>query len=171
MDANGVYIDSGATVGESFTFGNCAFRYGEVTAQGGALLTVRNSQNLSISSASFPVLPAEPGSNVSKPVNQGSLEFLAWDGPYGGPSHENDPYGRVSWEGGGLPPVQNLFIAYSAGQISLDWDYSEPVDHFNIYRAADPAGTFTLHSTSASTSWWEAVPGSFYFYRVTAVGP
>lgn len=163
MDANGVYIDSGATVGESFTFGNCVFRNGEVSAQGGALLTVRNSQNLSISSASFPVLPAEPGSNVSKPVNQGSLEFLAWDGPYGGPSHENDPYGRVSWEGGGLPPVQNLFIAYSAGQISLDWDYSEPVDHFNIYRAADPAGTFTLHSTSASTSWWEAVPGSFYF--------
>ena len=171
MDANGVHIDSGANVGESFTFGNCVFRNGEVTPQGGALLTVRNSQNLSITGASFPVLPAEPGSNVSKPLNQGSLEFLAWDGPYGGPSHENDPYGRVSWEGGGLPPVQNLFIAYSAGQISLDWDYSETFDHFNIYRSADPAGTFTLHSTSASTSWSEAVPGSFYFYRVTAVGP
>ncbi|MDD4224736.1 MAG: hypothetical protein PHD87_09180 [Candidatus Cloacimonetes bacterium] len=172
MDANGVYIDSGATVGESFTFGNCVFRYGEVTAQGGALLTVRNSQNLSITGASFPILP-DPltGRNVSKPLNQGSLEFLDWSGDFGGAGYENDPYGRVSWEGGGLPPVQNLSIAYSGGQISLDWDYSETVDHFNIYRAADPAGTFTLHSSSATTSWSEAVPGPLYFYRVTAVGP
>jgi hypothetical protein len=167
MDINGLLIDTDATVGESYTFGNCVFRYGE---EGGALLTVKNSQDLIISGASFPVLP-DPltGCNVSKPLNQGSLEFLNWSGSYGGPAYENDPYNRITWEGSNLPPVENLAIDISGGLAVLQWSYPQTVSHFNIWHCGDPYGTFLLRGTATSTNWSEFVSGPMNFYRVTAV--
>ena len=76
----------------------------------------------------------------------------------------------ITWQP--LPAVTNLIIQYNAGNIELNWSYSEPVDNFYIYRDTDPYFTPSYGTPYASvagttTNWSEAAAGTKYFYIVT----
>ncbi len=96
MNTNGVYISPGALIDASYTFNNCTFQNG---ISGGVLLTLDNSQTLSISNAVFPSNTWSGLNNVSKTVNEGSVSIISSTGGFAGPGFENDTYGLISWTG------------------------------------------------------------------------
>jgi hypothetical protein len=173
MDIHGVNVKNGAIVTTLYDFDYCTFRSGDNSDPAAALLTINNPQNLTITGALFPNLPSPAAWNVAKTINQGSVILENWSGDYGGPAYENDPFARISWEGGGTPVISDLNISYiqDGSQIRLDWTYPLPVTEFRIYRGATPDGAFTQIGTTTNNYWSQPVPGNHYFYRVTAVVP
>ncbi|MFO8144575.1 MAG: hypothetical protein R6T89_02415, partial [Candidatus Syntrophosphaera sp.] len=168
MNSNGVYVKNGALVSTTNPLDNCTFRLG---ASGGRLLRIDNNQSFTVTGAAFPANTWGGAYNVNKSLNQGSVYFADWSGDFGGPSYEQDSYGRLFWEGTGIPAVADLTISYVAPNIVLDWSYPLTATQYKIYRSADPFGTFTYVGSTTNTTWSQPVPGDIYFYRVTAVMP
>lgn len=168
MNVNGVYIKNGATVDPDDPMDNCTFRLG---ASGGRLLRIDNNQSFTITGAQFPANTWGGAYNVTKNLSLGSVYFAGWSGDFGGPTYEQDPYGRLFWEGTGIPPVADLTISYVPPNIVLDWSYPLTATQYKIYRSADPFGIFTYVGSTTNTTWSQPVPGDIYFYRVTAVMP
>lgn len=168
MNANGVYIQSGAIVDTDAAFNHCTFQNG---ASGGYLLRVDNAQNLTLNGVIFPANNWSGAGNVKKTVNSGNLTFIAYSGGFSGPAYENDPYNRINWQASGIMPVQNLQLTLQSGAspILLTWEYPYPYTSFKIYGANSPDGTFSLIGTSTGLSWSGSAASAKRFYRVTAI--
>ncbi|NCA86881.1 MAG: T9SS type A sorting domain-containing protein, partial [Clostridia bacterium] len=90
------YIDplivrAGATIAEPNPFSYCKFRYSSNVG----MLRIDNSQDLTIHNVEF--LQPATGFNVSKSVDNGSLQFIDFYGDFAGSAFENDPYNRIFW--------------------------------------------------------------------------
>lgn len=74
-----------------------------------------------------------------------------------------------------LPPeIKNITSTNNLPRaITLSWEPSSLSDfnHYNIYRASTPNGTFQYHVKLESTSFTDKITedGKFYFYKITAV--
>ncbi len=118
MDADGINVQSGATINTTNRFINGTFTNG---TSGGTMLTVDNNQDFSsaglgtISGVSFPTNPGGTSYNVTKNVDQGNFDFVDASGTFQGASYENDTYSRIGW-------------TYSSSEVtwtganSSDWD-------------------------------------------------
>ncbi|MFO8144576.1 MAG: C25 family cysteine peptidase [Candidatus Syntrophosphaera sp.] len=170
MNANGVYVKNGALVSTTYPLDNCTFRLG---ASGGRLLWINNNQSFTVNGAMFPTNTWGGAYNVSKTANSGSVYFANWSGDFGGPAYEQDTYGRIFWEGTGIPTISDLSISYipASNLIRLDWTYPLTATEYKIYRSATPDGTFLYEDSTTNHYWTQTVPGDIYFYRVTAVMP
>jgi hypothetical protein len=94
MDANGIFIKSGAIVDPDHAFNHCSFAHG---APGGVLMTISNNQHLNSLGAHFPANNWGGSHNVRKTNNAGSITFNAVSGDFAGPAFEDDIHGRVHW--------------------------------------------------------------------------
>ncbi|MDP1622422.1 MAG: T9SS type A sorting domain-containing protein [Bacteroidales bacterium] len=88
---NAITVNATATVDLANPFDYCTFRYGG----SGGMLTLNNSQDLTIRNAIF-LMPAS-GYNVSKGVNAGNVVMKDASGDFSGELYENDFYLRVQW--------------------------------------------------------------------------
>lgn len=165
MNTDGLYIKNGALVSETNSLNYCKFQMG---ISGGTLLTVDNSQDLTVTGAIF--VPYTGGYNVSKTVNQGTVTFVDYSGDLSGEDYENDPFSRIFW-GTDLQPVSAPVITYDPLDelVWLHWVYPLPFDRFNIYSSSSPDGPFTLAGTTTLTNWSDAEILNKRFYRVTVV--
>lgn len=74
-----------------------------------------------------------------------------------------------------LPPeIKNIVATNNLPRaISITWAPSEISDlsHYNIYRSANPNGSFEYHVKLESTNFTDTITedGKFYFYKITAV--
>jgi hypothetical protein len=102
MDANGLWVATGATVEEPFTFHGCTFRYG---AGGGTLLRLDNSQVMTVRNAVFPSNAGGTASNVRKSVAAGRADFVHATGIFAGEAYDNDVSNLVNWYTGNLTQV------------------------------------------------------------------
>jgi len=92
--SNGVYINSTAIVDTLNAFKYCTFRHGY---PGGHLLTISNSQSLSILGASFQDDSGDTVYNVYKTNNSGRIRLISALGDHAGSGFERDLYNRVDW--------------------------------------------------------------------------
>ena len=102
MDANGLWVATGAAVEEPFTFHGCTFRYG---AGGGTLLRLDNSQVMTVRNAVFPSNAGGTASNVRKSVAAGRADFVHATGIFAGEAYDNDVSNLVNWYTGNLTQV------------------------------------------------------------------
>ncbi len=169
LGTSGVNVQSGATVSTAYPFSYCTFRYG---ITGGTLLTLNNAQSLTVNNTSFTTNAGGGAHNAAKTSNQGTVVFDPYAGAFSGAAYENDPDSRLFW-GTGIQKVPTPVITYddNQNQIWLDWVYPIPFTSFKIYRSLSPLGPWSSHGTSTTTSWHETLPGPYYLYRVTAIGP
>ncbi len=91
---NGLNVKQGAFVDLPDPFKGCMFMSG---IAGGTLLTINNSQNLSIQDAVFPANIWTGLYNVSKTNDQGQVYFIDFSGAFSGEMYEQDVYGRIHW--------------------------------------------------------------------------
>jgi|GEM_PF-4529759 len=145
--ANGVQIMSGATIDPVHPLNNCTFRYGKA---GGTLLTINNSQTLTIDGAEFYTGGSE-NYNVAKTVNAGEITFTNFGGDFADKAHENDQYGRIHWfipELTVLPANQN--VSGISGSTTFDvtsntsWTISETVPWLTV-DVANGSGNYVLN--------------------------
>ena len=92
LGMNGVNVMPNATVDPNFSFNNCIFRYG---TDFGVLLTLDNSDNLLIDSATF--IAGEAMGNVKKTVDAGVVNLVNAVGTFAGEEHDFDVFERVIW--------------------------------------------------------------------------
>jgi M6 family metalloprotease-like protein len=91
---NGVNINSTAIVDTLNAFKYCTFRH---CYPGGQLLTISNSQSLSILGASFQDDSGDTVYNVYKTNNSGRIRLISALGDHAGTGFERDLYNRVDW--------------------------------------------------------------------------
>ena len=165
MGSNGINVKPGALVDSENSFSNCRFQYG---ITGGTLLTLDNSQALTVGEAVFPANSWGGAYNVAKNVIMGTVNMLNASGDFAGESFDLDNANRISWLA--LPQVPTPTINYinATNRIQLSWTYPVSVTQFRIYRSSSPEGPWESAGTSTTTTWSQVVPGSEYFYKVTA---
>lgn len=94
MTTNGVNVMSGAWVDPAHAFRGCVFQDGQSL---GSLLTINNSQTLTIRNAVFPTNTWAGSYNVAKGLNAGQVYFVNYSGAFAGEDFDNDAFGRVTW--------------------------------------------------------------------------
>jgi len=109
---NGVYVMSGGLIDPDHPLSYCTFRYGYSS---GTLLRLDNAQNLVIDHAYFPS-GATSFYNVSKTVNQGTVQFTGETGDWAGSLHENDLYFRINWSAD-VPQIQVNPATFNFGEV------------------------------------------------------
>lgn len=95
MDANGLNCKTGSLVNATNDFDFCTFKNGYNGT--GTLLKIDNSQALNVEGAAFPVDATTTSNNVTKSLNQGTVNFTGATGARSGPAFESDPFGRIFW--------------------------------------------------------------------------
>lgn len=170
LNGNGLKLSLGSWAEGNYALPNCVFSDG---AFGGTLLWIDSEQNIMFANNSFPTHAGSNAKNVYKSRDAGHVRFSGWDGAFGGPGFENDPHNRIWWEGGGIPPVENLTLSRDpqSNLFMLNWDYPFSSASFVVERATTPDGPWFEAGSTTTHSWGHAVPGNSNFYRVTAVMP
>ncbi len=102
MSGDGLNIQSGALVDPALPLNNSIFHNG---AAGSTLLTINNSQTLTIDGVAFIATPGHELYNVSKNQNIGEVTFTSFSDNFAGKAYENDPFNRIHW---GDEPLNNL---------------------------------------------------------------
>ncbi len=90
----GVNVTAGAIIDPAFPFKGCRFQYG---AAGGTLLTIDNSQVLTIRNANFPPNTWSGSYNVTKNTNTGHVYFVDFIGSFSGEDFDNDAFNLIDW--------------------------------------------------------------------------
>jgi len=166
MTANGVYVWDGGLIDRNLSFNYCTFQNGFVGY--GTLLYINNDDDVTITCANFPD-DSSTDYNVAKTYDQGTISMITATGIFAGYDNELDSYNRIDWDG--LAPIDDITIYYDVldNKIVLQWAYTTPVDHFNIYRSTDPYD-FSIGDVFVTDEHWYSEPatGTQYFYRVTA---
>jgi len=90
----GLYVKQGAAVDQAHAFTGCNFFEGSA---GGTLLTLDNSQTLTIRNTLFPTNTWGGASNVKKSMNMGLVYFVDYSGSFSGEDYDDDPYSRLLW--------------------------------------------------------------------------
>jgi M6 family metalloprotease-like protein len=163
--ANSFNIADGAIVDPTYSLNYCTFQNG---VSGGVILRINNSQDITITGASFPI--SQSGYNVGKTADQGSVTFVNATGVFAGENFDYDNYNRINWTTG-IAGITSINISYADGNAVLTWTSEPAHDNFIIYRSASPDGTFTQVGTSTTYTWSEPALGERWFYRVTAYQP
>jgi hypothetical protein len=124
MDASGVNIKPSAFIDDGSKFWDCTFRNG---AAGGTLLTIDNSLEMVLDNVTFVSSSLNALYNVTKNVDNGTIQFTNSSGNFDGPDYENDPYNRIDWVGFTAPAVTTDAItnigettATSGGNVTAD---------------------------------------------------
>ena len=102
MDSYGVNVKDGAIVDLINPFSHCVFREG---VSGGTLLTIDNEQTILAVEADFPSNTWSGGSNVSKNLDQGTVNFQNATGMWSGEMYDYDPFNRILWTSTFLPDL------------------------------------------------------------------
>ncbi|MCB5270347.1 MAG: M6 family metalloprotease domain-containing protein [Candidatus Cloacimonetes bacterium] len=169
MNSDGVNVKNGATVDLAHAFDYCSFQNGATSSK---LLTVNNSQDITIDHASFPILGASGSYNLSKTQNQGTVTLTNSSGDFSGAAYEWDPNNRIFWGGESAAPITDLQIeVLGAANIRLWWSYAGPFTQFRIYSSDTPDGTFTLKASTDNMYWVGASANPRAFYKVAVVAP
>lgn len=95
LNNQGVCADSSAIIDNSAPFDYCTFQYGQ---SGCTLLTINNTQTLTITGLNFPLDSGETY-NVAKQADYGNLTLNSAVGSFAGPINEDDVYNRIYWSG------------------------------------------------------------------------
>jgi len=95
LRGDGVCVDNSATVDVTAPFDYCSFYNGET---GATLLTINNTQDLTITGLNFPMNSGE-NHNVAKQADYGTLTLNAAIGSFARPIYEDDIYDRIYWDG------------------------------------------------------------------------
>jgi hypothetical protein len=84
--------------------------------------------------------------------------------PLGGYAPKDTPYRELPSN------VNDLVIHVQGSNLILTWSASDNADSYNIYRASDPFGIFSLLQSTSDTTYTDvgAAAASKYFYRVRA---
>lgn len=90
----GVNVLSDGLIDPAHAFEGCTFQDG---LPGGSLLTISNSQVITIRNAVFPANTWSGSSNVYKSINAGHVYFADYSGGFSGESFDNDLYNRIDW--------------------------------------------------------------------------
>ena len=98
MNIFGINITSDGLVDETFPFNNCTFSSGQT---GGTYLTIDSDQSLTADGVIFSPNTWGGNSNVRKTVDQGEITFTNFSGDFSGEAYDDDPFGRIHWDGGG----------------------------------------------------------------------
>jgi len=106
----GVNVKTGALVDATHSFHNCTFQYSPAT---GTLLTINNNQTLTINTANFPANTWSGSYNVSKTVNQGTVNFTSPTGIFAGEDYDNDTYNRITWPVAAMPDLSITAFSYA----------------------------------------------------------
>jgi len=96
LESNGLAINPTAVIDPLHPLNYCTFRNGRA---GGALITIANSQVVTIDGAEFPPNSWGGTYNVSKQNDAGQITFSNVEGVFVGDTYEEDPYNRVDWPG------------------------------------------------------------------------
>lgn len=110
--SSGINIMDGALIDPAHAFAYCTFRYGYSS---GSLMTIDNAQSLTIDHASFPS-GATSFYNVSKTLDQGTVQFTNETGDWAGSGHENDMYSRLNWSSD-VPEIQVNPPLFNFGEV------------------------------------------------------
>ncbi|MFZ4523013.1 MAG: GEVED domain-containing protein [Bacteroidales bacterium] len=94
MGLNGISVEAGGIVDPAHTFYNCSFQDG---IAGGTLLTLNNSQVMTIRNAAFPTNTWTGTSNVTKIPNTGHVYFVDFTGGFSGETFDADANNLVDW--------------------------------------------------------------------------
>ncbi len=94
FEGSGIYIAPGATIDPAHPFNHCTFTEGSTN---GVLLTINNSQTLTIDGANFPNNTWSGLYNVSKTANNGQITFTNFTGDFTGSEFDYDPNNRIFW--------------------------------------------------------------------------
>ncbi|MBM4403127.1 MAG: hypothetical protein FJ042_01880 [Candidatus Cloacimonetes bacterium] len=169
ISINGVNVKSGAIVDINYPFDNCVFRNGPSASR---LLTINNSQTLTINYASFPVLGIVGSYNVSKTQNEGRVTFTNYSGDFSGATYEQDTHNRIDWAPFGVPPITDLQIERQApNNIRIWWTYAHPFTQFIIYAADSPDGSFIQVGSTTNMYWAGPSADTIKFYQVRVSYP
>jgi hypothetical protein len=94
MGAGGISVNAGGTIDPAHAFRNCTFRDG---ISAGTLLTINNSQTLTVRNAAFPTNAGAGASNVTKTLNSGRVYFVDFTGGFSGEGFDNDTWNLLDW--------------------------------------------------------------------------
>jgi len=103
----GVNIKTGAFLDALYSLNNCTFQNGET---GGSLLTIDNSQTVSIDGAEFYAGSRDAIFNVTKTVDAGEITFTNSSGLFDGPDYEDDIHDRIHWSDFSAPTITTTAI-------------------------------------------------------------
>jgi len=174
----GVNIKAGAFLDALYSLNNCTFQNGEA---GGSLLTIDNSQTVTIDGAEFNAGSRDATYNVTKTVDAGEITFTNSSGLFDGPDYEDDIHDRIHWVGFTAPTVTTAAIteieqttATSGGNVTADggssvtsrgvcWSIS-PDPTIADDHTADSSGTGAFVSSLIGLD-----PGTLYYVRAYAV--
>jgi hypothetical protein len=133
----GLHVKAGALIDPVHCFNHCEFIVGD-NSGGSAFLTINNSQELTITSASFPD-DASANFNVAKDFDDGHITFVDFTGDFSGEDFDWDPHNLIDWYTETLevmPLVRNVSAA--AGSTTFDitttlgWTVTESVPWLNV---------------------------------------
>ena len=177
MDAYGVNIKPDAIIGGSSKFWDCTFQNGTAN---GTLLTIDNYQDMILNDLTFISITKDALFNVTKNVDNGTIQFTNTMGNFAGPDYENDPYNRIEWVGFTVPTVTTDAItdlaettATSGGNVTTDggslvtargvcWSInSNPTIADDLTVDGSGIGTFVSELT-------ELEPNTLYYVRAYA---
>lgn len=96
MNSLGVNVKSGANVNLVNSFNYCTFRFG-TSGTNGRLLTLNNSQAITVYGADFPTNTGDGNYNVAKTVTVGTATFYNYSGIFGGENYDLDNNARITW--------------------------------------------------------------------------
>lgn len=111
MGSSGINVKTGALVDVAHPLNYCTFQNGIAA---GTLLTINNSQTLTISGAAFPANSWSGTYNVAKTANQGTVNFTSPTGTFAGATYENDAYARINWPAAALPDLSITAFSYAS---------------------------------------------------------
>lgn len=110
MGTSGVELKAGSLIDAVNALNNCTFQLG---AAAGKLLTINNSQTVTISNAIFPANTWSGSYNVYKNVAAGNVTFAGATGGFAGAAYESDINNRIAWLAGN-PDLQITAVVYSS---------------------------------------------------------
>ncbi len=102
---NGLYIKSGGMIDPDRPLSHSTFRNGQA---GGALFTIDNDQEITLTGVNFPSNLWNGSYNVVKNVDEGMVTFQDAVGGFSGGAFENDVFNRIFW--GNLLLTHNITL-------------------------------------------------------------
>jgi uncharacterized protein (TIGR02145 family) len=136
MDANGVYLNSGALVDPANPFNYCTFRDG--AAGNTALIVIQNEQNFTVEEAHFPDNTWGGQYNVWKSNNSGNVRFAGATGAFSGQDYEYDPENRVDWVPIFWKADLNIMLEGPFNGINMDANINNRLPEYQPYEPILP---------------------------------
>ncbi|MCX6270431.1 MAG: C10 family peptidase [Bacteroidetes bacterium] len=171
LDTNGVNVKNGAFINQWYPMNNCWFVQGE---DGGTLLTINNSQILTVDQAVF--IEDNSSTNVRKDLNQGEITFTNFGGNFAGEAHENDPFDLIIWYGepsvNATATPSSICVGSSSSLAAFVNNGTPPLiyEWSPVTGLSDPTSPFPMASPLTTTTYILTVfsgPGAFYTDTVT----